>query len=451
VFAAGMVVLVCVPAAWASGPLVWHAPQLIDGTATSSMGGLRAVSCASATLCVVAGGQDILTSTDAGALSPSWKRVTSPISSTSALPASLSCPSKSLCVLVGGNEVMTSTDPTGGRSAWKAFAVNTEDLSSVSCPAVSLCVAAGASGTLEISTDPAGGPGAWTTVTVPTSTPSECGKNGAGEDCVANLTGVSCPTRSLCVAIDSADNSEGDVITSRTPTLSGAWNTSAVDRNDGLTAVSCPLASLCVAADYVGDLLTSSNPRGGRLAWKTAHVDYGSSSDYASLPRVACGSWELCVTTGGNIALASNDPTGGASAWSAFDLGAASVNAVSCWKALLCAAVDDGGSVIVGTRAPTGRLTGAIRLAGGPAPPPGQHRKPLAGTVSVFTASGRLVARQTVRAGRHFNFELIPGRYLLNAGRRLRYKRPQGCPPAKALVRSSRTTHVDVSQGCDIP
>src|SRR5579862_4299956 len=41
----------------------------------------------------------------------------------------------------------------------------------------------------------------------------------------------------------------------------------------GLTAVSCPSASLCVAVDDSGNVVTSTNPAGGAHAWTVAHVD----------------------------------------------------------------------------------------------------------------------------------------------------------------------------------
>ena len=95
-----------------------------------------------------------------------------------------------------------------------------------------------------------------------------------------------------------------------------------------------------------------------------------------------------------------------------------------------------------------GIVTGAIHRVGGPATVTPQP--PQAGEVSVFTASGRLVARQHVRAGHLFRFKLDPGRYLLNSGRQLYNKRASrnDCKPVKARVRAGQTVHVNVGYGC---
>lgn len=90
---------------------------------------------------------------------------------------------------------------------------------------------------------------------------------------------------------------------------------------------------------------------------------------------------------------------------------------------------------------PTGRLIGAIRFEGGPAL---IHRPPIAGTVALFNATGRLIARFHVRAGKPFHIQVIPGRYLLLAD-------SEGwifCGPTRARVRTHHTTRVTVGTGC---
>ncbi len=94
---------------------------------------------------------------------------------------------------------------------------------------------------------------------------------------------------------------------------------------------------------------------------------------------------------------------------------------------------------------PSGVLTGAIILIGGPSPPPGEKRKPAAGLVSVFGARGRLIARQHVRAGHLFRFRLPPGRY------ELRDATYWDCPAATAIVRAGHVTRVEVDYGCGVP
>jgi hypothetical protein len=96
-----------------------------------------------------------------------------------------------------------------------------------------------------------------------------------------------------------------------------------------------------------------------------------------------------------------------------------------------------------------GSLVGAIYRVGGP--PTFRPQPPEAGEVSVFTAGGRLVARQHVHHGHRFRFELRPGHYQLNGGWRLHPVRdaPQyDCQPVKARVRADQATHKDVGYGC---
>ena len=73
------------------------------------------------------------------------------------------------------------------------------------------------------------------------------------------LRGVSCPSASLCVAVDDLTS----VVTSTNPTGgAGAWTVTNVAPAIGLRGVSCPSVSLCVAVDDSGNVVTSTNPAG---------------------------------------------------------------------------------------------------------------------------------------------------------------------------------------------
>lgn len=90
---------------------------------------------------------------------------------------------------------------------------------------------------------------------------------------------------------------------------------------------------------------------------------------------------------------------------------------------------------------PTGVLIGAIRFEGGPAL---IHRPPIAGTVALFNANGRLVARFHAPAGKLFRLQLTPGRYMVLTD-------SEGwifCGPTRAQVRTHHTTRVTVGTGC---
>jgi hypothetical protein len=85
------------------------------------------------------------------------------------------------------------------------------------------------------------------------------------------LSGVSCPSAALCVAVDGA----GNVLTATSPTGgSAAWTITNVDGPTALASVSCPSVSLCVAVDSVGRVFSSVGfaVRSGR--WAPRHQQH---------------------------------------------------------------------------------------------------------------------------------------------------------------------------------
>jgi hypothetical protein len=104
--------------------------------------------------------------------------------------------------------------------------VDPDPITAISCPSVSLCVAVDSGQNVVTSTDPAGGSGTWTVTHVDTAVGPECGKYGPGQDCTLGMDGVSCPSVFLCVAVDAV----GNAVTSTNPTGgASAWRTSAID------------------------------------------------------------------------------------------------------------------------------------------------------------------------------------------------------------------------------
>ena len=261
-------------------------------------------------------------------------------SSTSGSPTRLAA---AVVVLLGGlvgSAVLTSpASAAGGPLGWSTptqvdhqapynFGLN---LAGVSCPSTSLCVAVDDAGDVLTSTDPAGGAGAWTVTDV---------------DGSHALSGVSCPSTSLCVAVDSA----GDVLSSTDPTGGGAaWNVVNVIEDDRIVGVSCSSTSLCVAVDVDGNVLASSDPTGGAGDWSSTEVVSGN------LLSVSCPSDSLCVATdnAGHV-VTTADPTGGAGAWTVTDVdGSKYLDGVSCASTAQCVAVDESGNVVTSTD-PTG-------------------------------------------------------------------------------------------------
>ncbi len=131
-----------------------------------------------------------------------------------------------------------------------------------------------------------------------------------------------------------------------------------------VTDVSCPSTTLCVAVDAVGNVLTSSNPNGGTGAWTVTSVHPNNSNN--GLTGVSCPSASLCVvsTVGGQV-LTSTDPTGGASAWTATKVDETTFgipDAISCPTTLLCVGADQEGNVVtLPTRPEVLRLGNRLR------------------------------------------------------------------------------------------
>ena len=224
-------------------------------------------------------------------------------------------------------------------------------LTALSCPSASLCVAVDGAGNVLTSTHPAAG-SAWPIANV---------------DGSEHLAGIACPGPSLCVATDWA----GNAVASTDPTSgAGGWRVADIDGANPLGAISCPSTSLCVAADEAGDVVTSSDPAGGASTWAVSHVDDGidyecyhyggsGSSCQPALGPVSCPLGSLCVAvdTAGNV-LVSRSPSGGVAAWTGASPDGAipeseAYDGISCPSSSLCVAVDNYAGDVV-TWDPTG-------------------------------------------------------------------------------------------------
>jgi hypothetical protein len=212
--------------------------------------------------------------------------------------------------------ILTSGDPLGGGGAaagtWHSARIGAIPLTGVSCPSASLCLAWGPRG-IESSSNPAGGAGAWTHTSL---------------DHGAPVDSASCPTISLCVAVAGANS----LLTSTNAGAGRAarWKLTAahIDMSRStafgaatVTALSCPAVSLCVAVDSAGRVLTSSDPTRER-PWSVADVD----PRVETLPGVPAGA---------EPGLGAMPPT----------FADARLTAVSCPSVKLCVAVDEYGTI----------------------------------------------------------------------------------------------------------
>lgn len=284
---------------------------------------------------VILGGGALVVAPAQAALPLSWSSPTllDPGPETSPALNGASCPSASLCVAVDSyGNVVSSTEPTNAGS-WRvsrAYVNRTGyfSLDAVSCAGAGFCFAGGG-GTFRSSTDPAGGAGTWSSHAAP-------------QEPVPRS--VSCPSRNLCVGV----TYEGEVWSSTEPRGDRlAWKVASVDEGEHNTlyGISCPTTSLCVAVDAGGDVLTSNEPTGGKTAWHSAAVDPGHA-----ILGVSCASESLCVGVdqAGDV-LSSTHPAGGPSEWTVSEVEKGiAIRAVSC-SGSLCVAVDEVGDVLSST------------------------------------------------------------------------------------------------------
>lgn len=363
---------------------------------------LSGVSCPSVSLCVAVDGDgEELSSTTPAGSAGSWSvtRIAGAIEITG-----IACPAANLCVGVDDyGEILASTDPRAGRATWHLASISTARLSGVTCPSSKLCVAWGQQG-VEISTNPAGGAAAWALSTLGTSSTVDAVSCPAVSLCVAvagpdnesdpsailttrdasagsgahwavaatsvdafhtgkfvpefgpapRITGLSCPSVKLCVAVDSG----GWTAVSTHPGSSGGWSIREIDPTLGetsgtprLTAVACPSVRLCVAVDDFGGILSSTHPAGGARRWSRAGApDQGGGG--AAFTDVSCASRSLCVYVGtphDNAVISDGSPSRPSYSGSQID-GHHTITAVACAPTKICVAAGQNASVIIGRR-----------------------------------------------------------------------------------------------------
>jgi len=141
------------------------------------------------------------------------------------------------------------------------------------------------------------------------------------------ITATSCPSASLCVAVDDF----GNVLASTDPAGgAGTWHKWAVEPRGAFVGLSCPSVSLCVAVDDEGGVVTSTDPAGGIATWHTTKLPNGGGAF-----TVACPTATFCVANVGAGVETSTDPAGGAGAWDS--TGAlVGANGLSCPSVSFC-------------------------------------------------------------------------------------------------------------------
>lgn len=259
---------------------------------SSPRGSIRAVSCATESLCVAVGYEgSVFTSTDPTGGAKAWGVSDLNDGPGAAHLTAVSCPSPSFCAAVSGGygesagRIFTSTNPSSG--IYKTVQLpGFPDLRGVSCATPSLCVAVGVGGRIFVSGDPAGGASAWRPVGSPTP---------------RDLFAVSCVADTLCAAGDAG----GNILTSTDLAGGGGFAAANADGSVQITGLSCPTTSNCVAVTNNADVLTSTDPTGDADAWSFENlvpfeVDKTGDSTFVknALFGLSCASTSLCVLVG---------------------------------------------------------------------------------------------------------------------------------------------------------
>jgi hypothetical protein len=205
----------------------------------------------------------------------------------------------------------------------------TNVLQAVSCPSPSLCVAVDNNGNAITTGNPGSGAGATWTV------------KGA-VDGTNPMLAVSCPSTSLCVAVDNA----GNIVTTTDPGAGPAatWTVKNIGASDFFFGVSCPSTSLCVAVDSSGHAVTSTDPADAATA--TWQVKTFAGANF--FDGVSCPSTSLCIATDnqGNVVTTTDPADGTAASWTVKSVDPPNtLSAVSCPSTSLCVAVDSSGDI----------------------------------------------------------------------------------------------------------
>jgi hypothetical protein len=179
-----------------------------------------------------------------------------------------------------------------------------------------------------------------------------------GQSMAINLSGVSCPTESLCVAVGGR---EGTLAFSHQPTggaESWRWTRLAYPVGPGKTCVvgdpdceapsgalqaaSCASASLCALVTYDGWIFVSTDPGGGSGAWTGVNVNAKGQQGATHLMSVSCPSPSFCAAVSGGSyspnagrVLTSSDPASGD--WQTAELGSQlDLRSISCGTPSFC-------------------------------------------------------------------------------------------------------------------
>ena len=244
---------------------------------------------------------------------------------------SVSCPSTSMCVAADDvGHVVGTTSPLLSVGGWPSVyrdpsaylngSSHQGSVTGIACPSISLCVAVDANGFVLVSTHPTAS-GTWKRYAID---PTFFGQLGEGQ-----LDAVSCSS-AQCVAFDYADYRlwvtsdpvAGNWTAVQLPQRDVSTDPFTVDNEPEFTAASCGAVSSCVAFNSSGDELTSSNPA-DPAAWHTLPrpdlvLGHDPDTEAAIMPTtLRCPAATMCVAAGIHTSgvATTTNPNGGRAAW----------------------------------------------------------------------------------------------------------------------------------------
>lgn len=235
-------------------------------------------------------------------------------------------------------DVFATAHPAQRSSVWLRRYIDPKTaITGISCPSAQLCVAVDAAGRVMHSTNPIGGAANW-------SKPARVNPTTATGGGFAGFSAISCPTTTFCIAV--GNGASNQIATTTNPTgPASAWTLTTVGNGVLLDSVSCTGTTLCLVGG--SNIYYSATPTGGASAWKATAALSSSNSVVSSL---ACNTLKLCVGVGyGNAAVGlsvgSSAPT--STSWSQAIVGAdppaqgaSLVDSVACPQRNFCIAVD---------------------------------------------------------------------------------------------------------------
>jgi hypothetical protein len=274
-------------------------------------GGLTGVSCTSASACTAVGFDS--TPSGSGPVAErwnghSWAIQPTPSPGGGGVPfAGVSCASATSCTAVGyydfgvvGFTVTTLVEHWDG-SSWAIQSTPPigdpgSDLTGVSCPSASACVAAGYF-LGQSDEGPGSAPLAMTRQGTSWAIQPTPGAGNAGGNVTTGLAGVSCPSASACSAVGEGLNG-GPLALGWDGTRWRSQAISGQSTKPQLTGVSCSSATACTAVG--GDFAPPQGlvERWNGRSWSLQHLRLPAATNAIAMTAVSCSSASVCTAVG---------------------------------------------------------------------------------------------------------------------------------------------------------